>query len=134
MKKYLAITLGLLALTLAMVAAVQAADVTRMEAGLTGSGAQGKGTWRLLDTGTPRMSVEVSDLQIAGLAAGDQMTVSACGSISTITLVEVLPGIIGGDLNLDSRLGDIVPTCQAGDPVTVTGGGVTLSGAFVQDE
>ncbi|MBI4310742.1 MAG: hypothetical protein HY681_03080 [Chloroflexi bacterium] len=132
-KRYLAIVAGVLALSFALVSTALAGDGIRLEAGLSGGGAEGKGTWRLLDDGAARISVEVADLQLAGLMAGDQMSVSACGaSIGTITLVEVLPGMIGGDLNLDARLGDMVVTCHAGDVVTVSGTAVTLSGSFDQ--
>ncbi|MBI4310741.1 MAG: hypothetical protein HY681_03075 [Chloroflexi bacterium] len=131
MRKYLAITFGVLALSLALVSTALAGDVERLEGDLSGNGAEGNAKWRLLDGGAARISVEVADLQLAGLIVGDQMSVSACGSsIGTITLVEVAPGIIGGDLNLDARDGEAVVSCQAGDGVTASGGGVTLSGSL----
>jgi hypothetical protein len=105
-------------------AAVQTADAARLRANLTGtSAASGKAQWESR-ADRVRLSVEVEDV---ALPNGTVLTVTACGaSVGTITLA-----LGEGDLNLDTRDGQSVPTCSNGSSVTVSNGAATVvSGNF----
>jgi hypothetical protein len=123
-------------LSVATVSLALAGDILRLEARLSGPRIgnlqpSGHGDWRLLDNNRDRrISVEVEDVN---LPAGTRLRVRACGSaIGVITLSG--PPVRGGDLNLDTRDGDSVPTCRRGDRVVVNRGDTTiLSGRFQPD-
>ena len=68
------------------------------------------------------------------LPVGTTLQVNACdGTVGWITLQ---PGRRGdhaaGRLRLRARDGDAVPDCAVGDPVTVSGSGLNLSGSLKQ--
>lgn len=123
---------GLLAVVVSLSAtmAAFAGDTLRLEADLAGSAIgdvapSGDADWRMRDDGFKRLSVDVEDVDLPDDTVLDVM---ACGvSVGAI----VLDGG-EGELDLDERDGDTVPTCAEGDAVTVSFGETTVvSGTFM---
>lgn len=96
---------------------------TKLESQLTGDAlSSGKAKFEeRLDR--MKFSVEAEDLP-----ANTEFTITAPGFSKVIT-----SDALGGfDLNLDSRLGHSVPALEDGDVVTVSGGGIEISGTLRQ--
>ena len=109
-------------------ASFAAAAAPRLRAPLAGPAISGlvpggTGNWETSADRT-KLSVQVEDVNLPN---GTVLSVEACGaSVGTIRLVAR-----GGDLNLDSRNGQVVPSCAAGNSVSVKSGASTvLSGTF----
>jgi len=96
---------------------------TKLQAELTGDDTQASGKVKFEDrTGDRvRLSVEAEDLP-----ADTVFTITVNDFSTDITS----DGLGGFDLNLDNRDGDTVPSLTAGDKVTVSGGGITISGTL----
>jgi len=89
----------------------------------------GRATYREGAAGPRNLVVRVGRVN---LPAGTAVQVNACdGTVGWITLRTGKQGTYtGGRLRLRVRSGDAVPTCNAGDAVTVIGSAVDLRGAL----
>lgn len=74
----------------------------------------------------------VIQVRQVNLPAGTRLQVNACdGTVGWMTLVTGKRGLYtAGRLRLRVRAGDAVPKCNDGDPITVTGSAVDLSGTL----
>jgi len=103
---------------------VSAQAPQQLQARLSGSAINGEtpggqAEWSQSHSGIQRISIEVEDVNLPN---GTVLSVSACGAdIGSITLADG-----SGELELNSQNGATVPTCAAGDPVTVANGGTTI--------
>lgn len=111
-----------LLLSLVAITVTEAKDISRLRTELAGpaiAGVEpsGHANWRALDTGEERISVEVEDVNLPdGSTLG---VLTDCGGVAPLGLMVVINQ--KSELELDERVvGDMVPTCLAGNSVTIT--------------
>lgn len=98
-------------------------------AGIDGVLPNGRVTYRESSLGPRNLIIRVRQVN---LPAGTRLQVNACdGTVGWMTLETGKRGLYtAGRLRLRVRAGDAVPNCSTGDPISVTGGAVDLSGTL----
>jgi hypothetical protein len=137
-KKSIVITLlAIAAVTVADFAITEPASaqgrITRLYSRLTqaadidGVAPAGRVTYRESALGPRNLVIRVRRVN---LPAGTRLQVNACdGTVGWVTLEPGKNGLYtAARLRLRVRTGDAVPNCDAGDPITVSGPAVDLSG------
>ena len=104
------------------------AQRSRLKARLEGDGGRGSVAVATKEDGNGRLVVRVRSRDVGSATA----LVTVCGvQVGTITLEPRRQGnVSGGRLKVSSRNGGTIPSCAAGDAVSVSGSGIALSGTL----